>query len=147
VGDRSQIIVNAKEFKTPVTFYGHWSGEDNITAVRNVLARTGRIGDVSYLTAQIFYEFAKLGEYDGELSFGIDAFGSDPEPSYWSFSNNNPTVYVDADTGTYTYKGKTYTEFTREVKNFSDQAAERERAAKASGKKTSGFSSAVERKI
>jgi hypothetical protein len=54
---------------------------------------------VSYLTAQIFYEFAKLGNYDGELSFGIDAFGSDPELM------DNATVYVNADTGEYTFDG------------------------------------------
>jgi len=108
MGDRSAIVVNAKEFKTPITFYGHWSGDDNLTAVKNVLARTGRIGDVSYLTAQLFYEFAKLGNYDGELSFGIDTFGDDP-----SDVMDNSTVFVNADTGEYTYEGDTHTEFVK----------------------------------
>lgn len=108
MGARSYIQVSAKEFATPITFYGHWSGEENLEAVRNVLSRSGRIGDVSYLTAQIFYEFAKLGNYDGELSFGIDAFGSSPEALA-----DYPTVYVNADTGEYTYKGVDYTEFSK----------------------------------
>lgn len=100
MGDRSAIVVTAKEFKTPITFYGHWSGDDNITAVKNVLARTGRIGDVSYLTAQLFYEFAKLGNYDGELSFGIDTFGYTPD------GMDNPTITINADTGEYTIEGE-----------------------------------------
>jgi hypothetical protein len=116
MGDRSFIIITSKEFKTPISLYGHWSGTDNIEAVKNVLARSGRIGDPSYLTAQIFYEFAKLGNYDGELSFGIDTFGNEPAtPSFWGVGNNNPVVFVDADTGEYTYKGTTHTEFMREV--------------------------------
>ena len=100
MGDRSAIVVTAKEVKTPITFYGHWSGDDNITAVNNVLARTGRIGDVSYLTAQLFYEFAKLGNYDGELSFGIDTFGDTPA------GMDNPTIFINADNGEYTIEGE-----------------------------------------
>lgn len=109
MGDRAYIQVEAEGFKTPITFYGHWSGEDNILAVRNVLSRTGRVGDASYLAAQIFYEFATLGNYDGELSFGIDNYGDDPDGGW----TNNPTVYVNADTGVYRYKGETFTEFAK----------------------------------
>lgn len=109
MGDRSLIVVKANAFSTPITFYGHWSGDDNITAVRNVLARTGRIGDSSYLAAQIFYEFATLGRYDGELSFGIDTFGGE-EDDFWM---DNPTVYVDADTGEYTVNGEVNSEFAK----------------------------------
>lgn len=115
MGDRSIIQISSKEFQTPISLYGHWSGTDNIEAVKNVLARTGRIGDPSYLTAQIFYEFAKLGEYDGEYSFGIDAFGGEPaKPDFMSFANNNPTVFVNADTGEYTYQGELHTEFVKQ---------------------------------
>jgi hypothetical protein len=114
MGDRSYIQITSKDFKTPISLYGHWSGTDNLEAVKNVLARTGRIGDPSYLTAQIFYEFAKLGNYDGELSFGIDAFGNEPDkPAFMSFGNNNHVVYVDADSGEYTYKGITHDEFSK----------------------------------
>jgi hypothetical protein len=66
------------------------------------LARTDRIGDPNYLAAQLFYEFAiALGNYDGNLSFGIDATGA-PAESY------NKTVYVDLDNGTYTYDDVVY---------------------------------------
>jgi hypothetical protein len=109
MGNRSAIVVEAKDFKSPVTFYGHWSGEENVEAVRNVLARTGRIGEVSYLTAQIFYEFAKLGGYDGELSFGIDTFGADGVDVFM----DNATIYVNADTGEYRLNGVTNTEFAK----------------------------------
>lgn len=95
MGDRSAIVIHSERYKTPITFYGHWSGEQNIEAVQNVLARTGRVGDPSYLTAQIFWEFAKLGNYDGEYSFGIDTFGVDGVDSLM----DNPTIYVNADTG------------------------------------------------
>jgi hypothetical protein len=95
VGDRSAIVIHSERYKTPITFYGHWSGEQNIEAVKNVLARTGRVGDPSYLTAQIFWEFAKLGNYDGEYSFGIDTFGADGVDN----TMDNPTIYVNADTG------------------------------------------------
>jgi hypothetical protein len=110
MGDRSLIVVKAKAFPTPITFYGHWSGEDNVTAVRNVLRRTGRIGDVSYLTAQIFYEFAKLGNYDGELSFGIETSEYSASEDLWM---DNPTIIVDADTGEYTLEGVVHTEFAK----------------------------------
>jgi hypothetical protein len=108
MGDRSFIQVSARSFQTPITIYGHWSGVDNLNAVRNVLSRSGRIGEPSYLTAQIFYEFAKLGHYDGELSFGIDAFGSNPDSVA-----DNATVFVNADTGSYTYQDTTHDEYSK----------------------------------
>jgi hypothetical protein len=94
MGNRSMIVIESEQFISPISLYGHWSGSSNATAVNNVLARTGRIGDPSYLTAQLFHEFSKLGEYDGELSFGIDAFGYGKHD--WL---NADTVYVNADTG------------------------------------------------
>ena len=100
VGDRSAIIIESERFITPITLYGHWSGRDNLTAVASVLETTDRIGDPSYLTAQLFYEFAVVrGKYDGELSFGIDAFGGTPEAvDKWM---DRPTIIVDADKGTW----------------------------------------------
>lgn len=95
MGDRSFIVVESAQFVTPVNFYGHWSGGQNVEAVTNVLARTDRIGDANYLTAQIFHEFATLGGYDGNLSFGIDASGY-LDGNEWA---NNETIYVNADTG------------------------------------------------
>lgn len=101
MGDRSAIVIYSERYKTPITLYGHWSGEQNIEAVQNVLARTGRVGDPSYLTAQIFWEFAKLGNYDGEYSFGIDTFGVDGVDSLM----DNPTIFVNADKGQYSTNG------------------------------------------
>lgn len=101
MGDRSAIVIHSKQFKTPITLYGHWSAETNITAVQNVLASTDRVGDPSYLTAQIFWEFANLGSYDGKLSFGIDTFGADGVAD----AMDNPTIWVDADTGRFSTDG------------------------------------------
>jgi hypothetical protein len=108
MGNRSFIQVESKDFLAPILFYGHWSGEENQEAVRNVLDRTGRIGDPSYLAAQIFHQFAiTLGAYDGELGFGI---ASGEVGDAWT---DSPTIYVDADTGVYTYGGVTYSEFAK----------------------------------
>ena len=109
MGNRAFIQVESQHLETPVVLYGHWAGESNLTAVRNVLARTDRIGDPNYLTAQIFYEFAVvLGDYDGNLGFGIDS--GVLTDSVWSDVDN---VYVNADTGEYRCGGTTYSEFVR----------------------------------
>lgn len=110
MGNRAFIQVESKEFLAPIIFYGHWSGTDNLDAVRNVLERTGRIGDASYLAAQIFQEFANtLGAYDGDLGFGIS---SGEVSDAWA---NVPSVYVDADTGAYTVDGETHLEFAKQA--------------------------------
>lgn len=95
MGNRSYIVVESASFATPVTLYGHWSGEDNLVAVSNVLARTDRVGSPNYLTAQLFHEFSTMGGYDGNLSFGIDACG------YFTGGEwvDQDTIYVNADTG------------------------------------------------
>ena len=96
MGDRASIIVGSKQFASPISLYGHWSGQDNLTAVQNVLARTTRVGDPSYLTAQLFHEFAiNLGSYDGHLSFGIGAWGGQDDGLF----DDNLPVFVNADTG------------------------------------------------
>lgn len=93
MGDRSSIVIKSKQFDSPIRFYGHWSGTDNSLAVHNVLAKTDRIGDPSYLAAQIYYEFAvKLGRTDGGLSFGISA---DEDTG----GDDNPPIIINADTG------------------------------------------------
>ena len=100
MGNRSAIIIESERFITPITLYGHWSGSDNLTAVANVLGRTDRIGDPSYLTAQLFYEFAVgLGKYDGNLSFGIDAFGGTPQDITAMLDID--AIVVNADKGTW----------------------------------------------
>jgi hypothetical protein len=99
MGNRAVITVKSTEGE--ISLYGHWSGDDNLRAVENVLKRTDRIGDPSYLTAQLFYEYAvNLGGYDGQLSFGIFSGVVD---SYWM---DAPTVIVNADTGEYCIEGE-----------------------------------------
>jgi hypothetical protein len=105
MGDRATIHITSEQFDAPIELYGHWSGTDNAKAVANVLERTGRIGDPSYLTAQLFYEYAKLGNYNGELSFGIRAINAEPNDTY----DDNPVVVVNADIGSVQYAGETYT--------------------------------------
>jgi len=105
MGNRSLIIVRAKSFgDNEIRLYGHWSGEDNIHAVKNVLAQTDRVGDESYLTAQLFHEFsvAQAG-YEGGLGFGIH-IASRWDDEGWIDAD---TVIVDADTGNYTYGDET----------------------------------------
>ena len=106
MGNRSAIVIESEQFATPITLYGHWSGADNLAAVANVLERTGRVGDPSYLTAELFYEFAVvLGKYDGKLSFGIDAFGATAEDTDKAMDTN--TVVVNADKGTWKWVSTT----------------------------------------
>lgn len=99
MGDRSVITIVSSE--ATVSLYGHWAGTTNLEAVRNVLARTDRIGDPSYLTAQLFYEFAvNLGGFDGNLGFGI--FEGDDD-GMWL---DNETITVNAETGDYWITGQ-----------------------------------------
>ena len=110
MGNRAYIQVESQRLEMPIILYGHWSGEDNLTAVRNVLSRTSRIGDPSYLVAQIFYEFAvALGHYDGELSFGIES--GHLSGGEWA---DVPNVIVNADTGEYNYEGIVYGEYAKD---------------------------------
>jgi hypothetical protein len=107
MGNRSLIVIRSNSFDNDneIRFYGHWSGTDNVEAVRNVLARTSRVGDPSYLTAQLFHEFSvNLGAYDGELSFGIYTAETGSDEGWI----DSPTVYINADYGYYEYEGETH---------------------------------------
>jgi hypothetical protein len=108
MGNRAYIVIKtgASEADT-ISIYGHWAGDNNLEAVKNVLERDGaRIGDHSYLTAQIFHEWSvNLNAYEGGTGFGIMAGDGDEE--------ENPTVYVNADNGSYTYQGTEYTEYQK----------------------------------
>jgi hypothetical protein len=105
MGNRSNIIIRETATQTDnmVILYSHWGGEDNLSAVKNVLRRTDRIGDSAYLSAQIFYEFTQLGAYDGGLGYGLWVGNLDSIDE-----TDNPAVIVDADTGLMTYQGETY---------------------------------------
>jgi len=107
MGNRSLIVIQNDTDDTQITIYGHWSGTENLTAVRNVLSATGRVGD-SYLVSELFYEFAvKIGGFDGVGygSFGIWA-GKRGDDEGWI---DTPTVYVNQDTGEYRYEGELVT--------------------------------------
>jgi hypothetical protein len=106
MGNRSNIIIRETATQTDnmLILYSHWGGDDNLNAVRNVMAKTDRVGDSAYLSAQLFYEFTRLGAYDGGLGYGLwvgDLNSID--------ETDNPAVIVDADTGATTYRGDTYT--------------------------------------
>jgi hypothetical protein len=100
MGNRSHIVIRETKTQTDnmLILYSHWGGDDNLTAVKNVLAKTDRIGDSPYLAAQIFSEFLKLGDYNGETGFGIwvGDMGTIDD-------SDNPAVIVDADTGEFSY--------------------------------------------
>jgi hypothetical protein len=103
MGDRAQIVIRetATQKENLVIMYGHYAGGDNLKAVENVLATTDRIGD-PYLTAQIFYEFTRLGNYQGNLGFALWVGDLDDIDE-----SDNCAVIVDIDTGLVTYKGQT----------------------------------------
>lgn len=107
MGDRSLIVVSNNSNTNLVVMYGHWSGEQNLEAVRNVMADTNRIGD-NYLVAELFHEFSVvLGGYagTGSLSFGIWADRAETFSEGWV---DSPTVFVNQDTGEYSCNGETY---------------------------------------
>jgi hypothetical protein len=107
MGNRATLYVISKQHQAPIAFYGHWAGDTNVRAVVDVLKRTDRVGDASYLTAQLFYEYAVvLGSYSGGTGFGIGTFEAIDDT--W---DDNPAIIVDADTGGVTFNGE---EFTRE---------------------------------
>lgn len=91
MGDRSIIRITSRHWEAPITLYGHFAGDLNITAVKNVMEYTARVGDPSYLTAQLFAEFSTLGHYTGEGGFGIG------QGEIWE--TENPPVVIDGDRG------------------------------------------------
>lgn len=104
MGDRSRIIVKSDSFTNPIHLYGHWAGTDNLTAVARVLSTTDRVGDPSYLTAQLFFSFAvSQNDYDGNLGFGISVDDDNGE-----YDDNSPII-VFADNGDVAYQDYFYT--------------------------------------
>lgn len=107
MGNRATIAIQQDE--TPnsefVILYGHWAGDYALQAAQNVLDKTDRIGDPTYLTAQLFWEFATLGDYSGELGYGI--YTGDKEAAE---TDDNPPVFVNPYTGEITHNGNTIRE-------------------------------------
>lgn len=93
MGNRVTVTITGKDHDAPINLYAHWAGSEVYPVVQEVLSITDRLGDSSYLTAQIIHAvFTQLG-YDGRSSFGVWA-GERGES--W---DDNPTMYVDTDSG------------------------------------------------
>jgi carbohydrate-binding DOMON domain-containing protein len=104
MGDRSHIVIRGNDPKETITLYGHWAGTTNIDAVRSVMGRTTRANDISYLTAELFYEFAIVeGSYKG-VGFGSYGMWAGDDDGAWA---DNPSVYVNTIDGTFDYEGET----------------------------------------
>jgi len=93
MGNRVTVSISSQEHESPINIYSHWSGDEIYPVVQQALEESDRIGDASYLSAQIVHAvFTDLG-YDGKLGFGIwtgEAHG---------LTDDNDTMFVDADTG------------------------------------------------
>lgn len=117
MGDRSSIYITNDTDDSVIRIYGHWSGDHNAKAVATLLNKTDRVGDPMYLTAQMFYEFAIIqGGYTGGLGFGIGS------ATYIDYTEDNPAIVVNADTGEVKYEDTTYTrnEFIKSFGELSD---------------------------
>lgn len=103
MGDRSHIVIRGDDPKQTITLYGHWAGTTNIDAVRSVMSRTKRVGDIAYLTAELFYEFAVVeGKYTG-VGFGSYGMWAGDDTGVWA---DNPSVYVNSVDNTFEYEGE-----------------------------------------
>lgn len=94
MGNRVTVSISA-DHTEPVNIYAHWAGDQIYSLVQEVLEISDRIGDGSYLTAQIINAVFTQSGYDGSTGFGIWA----GEAS--ALNDDNPTMFVDAMTGTW----------------------------------------------
>lgn len=93
MGNRVTVSLESQEHEAPINIYAHWAGDDIYSIVQQALENSDRIGDASYLSAQVIHAvFTNLG-YNGRTSFGIWT-GSDVP-----LEDDNPTMFVDLDTG------------------------------------------------
>jgi len=121
MGDRSSIYLVSEIDDSIIRIYGHWSGTDNAVAVANLLNKTERVGDFTYLTAQAFYEFAIVeGNYKGSTGFGIGSASS------VDYTEDNPPIVVNADTGEVQYENTHYTQedFVKQFSEYLNQEVE-----------------------
>jgi hypothetical protein len=111
MGMRSLIVIDSDNAQ-PVTIYAHWGGVLNREIVHTVLQSTSSQGVPEYLAAQMFYEFAKQMDYDGQWGFAISA-GNGSE-----YFIDRPTVFVNADDLTYTYEDQRYNAFGEAIAEY-----------------------------
>lgn len=114
MGNRVWTVISSNDFDgKDIGIYQHWFGDKNLAVVKEVLEVTGRIGDASYLTAAIISALMNASDYDGRESFGISPVDKwDVQYDNWG---DNPTLYVDADTGNYTYEDVTYDRWGKQL--------------------------------
>jgi hypothetical protein len=94
MGNRVTVSISTQEHEAPINIYSHWDGDEIYPIVQRALEDSDRIGDGSYLTAQLVQAiFTGLG-YDGKLGFGV--WSGEIAPDNW---DDNPAMYVDADAG------------------------------------------------
>jgi len=93
MGNRVTVSISSQEHESPINIYAHWAGDEIYPIVQDVLGNSHRIGDASYLSAQIIHGiFTQLG-YDGELGFGVWT------GEVYDLGDDNDPMFVDADTG------------------------------------------------
>jgi len=94
--DRSYIVIESDKFVSDIAIYSHWGGTSNVTIATEILSSTQRIGDPEYLTAEIIHASFIENSYDGKLGMGVQPLTKGSFPEHWG---DNPTVYINADTG------------------------------------------------
>lgn len=93
MGNRVTVSISSQEHEAPINIYAHWAGNSVYQVITDTLASSDRIGDASYLTAQLIHAvFAEYG-YDGKLSFGVWS------GEFTESTDDNDPMFVDADTG------------------------------------------------
>lgn len=93
MGNRVTVSISSQEHESPINIYAHWAGDEIYNVVIYALDNSKRIGDASYLSAQIIHAiFQDLG-YDGKESFGV--WSGDPT----DLGDDNDTLFIDADLG------------------------------------------------
>jgi hypothetical protein len=93
MGNRVTVSISSKDHEAPINIYAHWAGEDIYLIVQDALAVSERIGDGSYLTAQIIHRVFTMLGYDGRTSFGVWS------GEFIESGDDNDPMFVDADTG------------------------------------------------
>lgn len=93
MGNRVTVSISGKDHEAPVNIYSHWDGEEIYPIVQQALEDSDRIGDNSYLTAQLVHAILNGLGYDGKLGFGV---WSGEIGESW---DDNPTMFVDAENG------------------------------------------------
>ena len=99
MGDRSNIAIQDTNGNR-VYLYAHWTGEDILTVVKDVLERRERWNDEPYLARMMFNAMTR-GDEDASTGFGITTYLSDYDYPVIVVSPSEQKVWletVNADT-------------------------------------------------